>query len=286
MLDIGTLGGTFSRAVAVSPDGLVIGRSQIAGDIAEHAFAWSEATGMIDLGTLGGANSSAAFVNASNLVVGASETTSGYRAFAWSPGSHLIDLGSLGGETTAYGLNDNGLVVGYSQRTSGAYRAFAWTTEIGIRDLGTLGTDSFATAVNSAGVIGGYSYNPLGAQHAVAWSPITETFEFSGFLPPVNNPPALNTVNAGSSVVFKFRLNGNRGLGIFDPGSPSVVACNTLLSATSTAASSATNTLTYDAKSDTYSYSWKTDKAWAGACYQFRMALRDGGLYTASFLFK
>ena len=52
-IDLGTLGGTDSYAIAVNESGQVVGVSQAAGG-AEHAFSWTAAGGMIDLGTLGG----------------------------------------------------------------------------------------------------------------------------------------------------------------------------------------------------------------------------------------
>ena len=53
-LDLGTLGGSFSYATAVSASGQVVGYSTTLGDVASHAFSWTEAGGMVDLGTLGG----------------------------------------------------------------------------------------------------------------------------------------------------------------------------------------------------------------------------------------
>ena len=38
-------------------------------------------------------------------------------------------------------------------------------------------------------------------------------FDFTGFLRPVDNPPAVNVVNAGQAVPVKFSLSGNQGLG-------------------------------------------------------------------------
>src|ERR1051325_3764699 len=55
-LDLGALdGGTFSRAIAVSPLGQVVGVSFNAEDeTAIHGFSWTAAGGMVDLGTIGG----------------------------------------------------------------------------------------------------------------------------------------------------------------------------------------------------------------------------------------
>jgi probable HAF family extracellular repeat protein len=78
MSSLGTLGGTSSRAFAISASGQVVGFSLLTGDSGRHAFLWTPAapngaTGtMIDLGTLGGASSAANAINASQ-VVGSSE---------------------------------------------------------------------------------------------------------------------------------------------------------------------------------------------------------------------
>ncbi|NEB03386.1 hypothetical protein [Streptomyces sp. SID13726] len=59
-LDLGTLGGTYSSAVALDPD-TVVGSSTLAGDdFNSHAFAYDRSTRvMTDLGTLGGTSSTA-----------------------------------------------------------------------------------------------------------------------------------------------------------------------------------------------------------------------------------
>ncbi len=46
---------------------------------------------------------------------------------------------------------------------------------------------------------------------------------FSGFFPPVANPPTVNIAKAGSAIPVKFSLGGNRGLAIFAAGYPRVV---------------------------------------------------------------
>lgn len=81
--DLGTLGGTESRALGINDLGAVVGDSHIAGDGAKHAFCTVPGVralpvsirlaAVADLGTLGGANSTAFGINAAGQVVGESE---------------------------------------------------------------------------------------------------------------------------------------------------------------------------------------------------------------------
>jgi len=82
-VDLGTLGGRESQAVAVNDRGQMVGWSRTADD-KTHAFLWTESRGMIDLGTLGGGRSQAKDVNDRGQVVGGSQTASGgYHAVLW-----------------------------------------------------------------------------------------------------------------------------------------------------------------------------------------------------------
>ena len=54
MVDLGTLGGVYSRAAAVNDSGQVVGYSCYGAACDSHAFSWTQAGGMVDLGTLGG----------------------------------------------------------------------------------------------------------------------------------------------------------------------------------------------------------------------------------------
>jgi probable HAF family extracellular repeat protein len=81
MVDLGTLGGTESVAVAVNRHGLVIGQSTTrTGD--KHAFVWTAAGGMADLRTLGGTESNAVDVNERGQVVGQSTPKDGSKPHA------------------------------------------------------------------------------------------------------------------------------------------------------------------------------------------------------------
>jgi hypothetical protein len=115
-------------------------------------------------------------------------------------------------------------------------------------------------------------------------------YNFAGFLQPVDNPPTLNRVKAGSAVPVKFSLAGNQGLSIFAAGYPLSVRIECSSSApiddiaqTVTAGGS---TLNYDAGSDQYTYVWKTVSTWAGTCRQLMVKLNDGTTHLAYFKFK
>jgi DNA-binding beta-propeller fold protein YncE len=130
-----------------------------------------------------------------------------------------------------------------------------------------------------------------GAGHTSTCSfTVTVQYNFAGFFQPVDNLPAVNIVQAGRGIPVKFSLSGNKGLGIFAPGSPSSgpIACNsndpaTLLEETVTAGGSS---LSYDPVTDQYIYVWKTEAAWAGTCRQLVVQLNDGSIHRANFKFK
>jgi regulation of enolase protein 1 (concanavalin A-like superfamily) len=116
------------------------------------------------------------------------------------------------------------------------------------------------------------------------------TFHFLGFYQPVDNPPVVNTGNAGAGIPVKFSLGSNQGLHILATGYPAAqkFACGSgggstdPLEETVTAGNSS---LQYDAATNMYTYVWKTDKTWAGTCRQLIVRLSDGTDHTALFQF-
>lgn len=95
--DLGTLGGTSSRASGVNSAGHIIGSSSLAGSYYSHAFLYDGT--MRDLGVLGDGNSSdASDINDSDMIVGwsnFSSTSIGMHAFLYTPEKGLQDLNVL-----------------------------------------------------------------------------------------------------------------------------------------------------------------------------------------------
>ena len=61
---------------------------------------------------------------------------------------------------------------------------------------------------------------------------------------------------------------------------------NTAEDAIDQAVTAGSNTLTYDAGNDTYTYVWKTNKAWAKTCRALILKFSDGTYHRADFKFK
>jgi probable HAF family extracellular repeat protein len=156
---LGALGGSLSKAYAVSANGVVVGWAANAAGY-ERAFRWQNGV-MQDLGTLGGNQSEAYGVSADGaVVVGQARNAAGqWRAFRWTESSgRMDDLGTLGGnESWARGVSADGtVVVGWAFNAAGQPRAFRWTESGGMQDLGA-GVTSRAYAVSANGVVVGES---------------------------------------------------------------------------------------------------------------------------------
>jgi hypothetical protein len=114
-------------------------------------------------------------------------------------------------------------------------------------------------------------------------------WNFTGFLPPIDNLPIVNSVKAGRVIPVSFSLDGDQGLAILATGSPSSnpIACDSgdELDPVDPTASPGESGLSYDAATDTYTFAWKTSKSWANTCRLLTVTLADGTVHEAEFRF-
>ena len=159
------------------------------------------------------------------------------------------------------------------------------------------GSDACAGTVASGapiatGSVGPHTFTVNASDLAGNTASVTVTYfvvyAFAGFFPPVDNPPVVNSVTAGSAIPVKFSLGGNQGLAIFDTGYPlsRQVSCSSAapLDDVEETVNAGGSSLSYGGGQ--YTYVWKTDKAWKGTCRQLELKLVDGTLHTALFKFK
>ncbi len=181
-IELGTLGGTNSRAFGVNERVDITGAAQTTNGTF-HAFLWRQGR-LEDLGTLGGKNSYGHAINSAFDIAGVSETTQQVRHAFLHTGGKMRDLGTLGGFLSqANALNEAGDVVGFAQNAAGQSRAFLHTKGK-LSDLGTLGgPGSFANAVNNRQHIVGAAQLATGENRAFFWRD-GKMWDLNQFLPP------------------------------------------------------------------------------------------------------
>ena len=84
---------------------------------------------------------------------------------------------------------------------------------------------------------------------------------FGGFKPPVDNPPAINTNNAGATVPLKFTLSGAGSFWVIDS---QAIDCDTLVPTREAPIVIATSPAPQSGAR--YHIDWRTDPSWEGTC--------------------
>jgi Tol biopolymer transport system component len=110
-------------------------------------------------------------------------------------------------------------------------------------------------------------------------------YDWTGFTSPLENPPAVNVFKAGHGVPVRFSLGGDHGLSVvmdWAPISRQIPCDSTELGSWGT---QVTGSLSYNGSIDRYTYLWQTERAWAGTCRQFMLALDDRTYHFANLRF-
>ena len=186
--NLGTLGGSESRAYSINNSGQVVGESNTATN-GFRGFLYS-AGAMTDVGSLGGSTSVANWINDAGQIAGDSQTSL-FRGHAFlKTGPAMTDLGTLGGRNSrAITVNNQGLVGGCAD-TPTAVRAYLYgTTMTEITSL----TGDFSCV---------YAINGLG--HAVGETLRTD-FTTHGFL---YNGATTDLGTLGGRYSNAFNING------------------------------------------------------------------------------
>jgi len=180
LTDIGNLGGYYGGyATAINSRGEVVGLSDVTHDIEEdtdHAFYWSQSTGMIDLGTFY-KNSAASGINRSGTVVGGTDSDGNpfeTLGFQWTKTGGMRSLHGISVYVdNASDINDAGQEVGTGWVVRGEVLHAYHLTGFVLEDLGTLGgKNSYAEAINATGQVVGFSNTPTSGVldgHAFRW---------------------------------------------------------------------------------------------------------------------
>jgi hypothetical protein len=113
-----------------------------------------------------------------------------------------------------------------------------------------------------------------------------ETLPFSGFGPPVANPPAVNKANSGRTIPLKFSVPGANGslADLLAPGYPQSAPVTCSAPEDVTTGDPTGDVGNPGGSGDDYHYNWKTDKSWHG-CRALILKLADGSYQRAYFDF-
>jgi Bacterial Ig domain/Peptidase family C25 len=205
-----------------------------------------------------------------------------YRATDGSAGTVFVPIDTTGPKITTgdrhYILKSTGNTFDVVCSDAGSGVASCTTTPAA-PDTSSIGQKQFT--VNAADRVGNTA-TATGVYHV--------DYGFKGFFPPISNQPFVNEVKAGNGVPVKFSLSGNQGLNIFASGYPKSqkISCDSSAPVDDTipTVTAGSSTLTYDAASDQYTYTWKTDNSWAGTCRQLIVGFVDGTTQRADFRLK
>jgi hypothetical protein len=180
-----------------------------------------------------------------------------------------------------------------------------WSATDGLSGVAGATTGTITQSLDAGAPVGPRTVDftaPLGTALDNAGNPsvaVTETYtyyvryNFIGFLPPVDNPPIINTGKAGRTFPIKWQLkdaNGNfisdLSVVLYNPpryretSSGSAMWYDLMESSTS-----GSSGLRYDSTSNQFIFTWKTGSTFVNKSYELLLELNDGTVHKAMFRF-
>ena len=303
MRDLGTLGGDkWSSAYDINDDGSVVGQSNADRNYWPlcSAFLWDSQTELMrDLGCLGYPDAyRIAALNwwsgqvVASLSVRNSDT---FPNVAWDPLSETTRLINESSVLISE-INDLGVAAARGW-ASGALNLNTGTFSVFL--LGPVGSHSYAGGINRSGTVVGnaetttdFCRNTFCQKVFHAYAAIPPFVAAGGFSGPLEGPPYVNSVKAGAAVPVKWQLADGNGGYVCDVAQVTSITTGEIpcevygAAPENVVAVEPTGGSGLRCDGDTFVFTWKTSRTWAGKCFALLLNLSDGTTQDAWFAVK
>ena len=236
----------------------------------------------VELDNVAGTNRWTDTVTAANPVeVGAmAQDTAGNVGYSFNKGFNFTSVADTGGPEILIESPGEGQIftLGSEARASyacsdplGVVSCVGTVPNNGLLDTSSVGTKEFTVRATDTG--GRISTETR--HYAIRYA-------FSGFRPPIDNPPTLNVANAGRTIPVKWQLRNASGgfirsLAAVKKVTVTVIDCaNRPVDPLPDTPPGPGSGLTYDTAGEQYQFSWVTQRSWAGSCRRLTVELDDG----------
>jgi hypothetical protein len=149
----------------------------------------------------------------------------------------------------------------------------------GLLDTSSVGTKEFTVRATDTGG----RVTTVTRQYVIRYA-------FSGFRPPIDNPPTINVANAGRTIPVKWQLRNASGGSITSLAAVKKITVTVIDCANRPAdvlpdqPAGSSSGLSHDGSQ--YQFNWVTQRSWAGSCRRLTVEFDDGAKPYADFSFR